>query len=146
MLTETVNEMQRQLRDGSISKISTASLHDSDQRAVATVQNLLNTIAGRGSENWALHAGNCKQLLDKSVELMNTFQDVADTKPLASTPLSTDTPGKGGCPDDALVASVLVNVPEGVVPGLPLWERLPQRILVHDEYYDDINHCCHRVS
>ena len=89
MLTETVNEMQKQLRDGSINKSSTASLHDSDQRAVETVQKLLNTIAGRGSENWARHAGNCKRLLDKNVELMKTFQDVADTKSLASTPLST---------------------------------------------------------
>ena len=89
MITETVNEMQKQLRHGSINKLSTASLHDSDQRAVATVQKLLNAIAGRGSEKWARHAGNCKRLLDKNVELMKTFQDVADTKSLASTPLST---------------------------------------------------------
>ena len=88
-LTQTVNNMQKQLRDGSISRTAALSLHANDQRAVATMQNLSNTAAGRSSENWARPAGNGKPLLDKTVELTKTFQDMADAKALASTPLSS---------------------------------------------------------
>ena len=89
MLTEIVTEMKKQLRDGSSIRTSATSLHANDQGAVTTVQDLNNTIAGRRSENWARHAGNCKWLMDNYVELTKTSQDVADAKTLASTPLSS---------------------------------------------------------